>query len=389
MLYTTKRQLPPAGMKTLILCVDRDDDLGNKGGVTTPVVGRRRCVDAALALGLADPEDSDTNALLAAVHLYDQELKGGAQGEQVEVACIAGHRSLGLKADRKLAAELESILAAVRPDGIILVSDGAEDEQIMPILQSHAKIVHVHRSIVKQAPRLEGFYYVITRLLDDEKQAKRFVLPFALVLLLWGVSYLLNLQNYAWGATLAVVGLWLTVHAMQWEEKVGDFFHAMGEGIRSGKLTLLATLAMVVILVAGAVFGLQNVQNHRASDHLVAPAWLSAYHVLLFTQAFLPLMVSALLVRTGGALFDAWVREKRAGAGLWAVVFLLISFGLIGIVAVDSAVDHLEAKPWLQIATLPRMGFLAAGLIVLVCFLIVSRYVRDVVAGPPRPERVR
>ena len=88
-------------MKTLILCVDRDDDLGNKGGVITPAVGRRRCVDAALALGLADPEDSDTNALLAAVNPYDQEPKGGAQGKQVEVDCIAGHPRVGVEADRK------------------------------------------------------------------------------------------------------------------------------------------------------------------------------------------------------------------------------------------------------------------------------------------------
>src|ERR1051325_1328116 len=165
-------------MKSLILCVDRDDDVGGKGGIATPVVGRRRNLEAAMALGLADPEDSDTNALLAAVKLYDQELKAGSPADQVEVATVAGHKSLGLQADRKLARELEEVLGAVRPDEVILVSDGAEDEQILPILNSRAKVTHVHRSIVKQAPRLEGFYYVLTRLLDDEKQAKRFVLPF-------------------------------------------------------------------------------------------------------------------------------------------------------------------------------------------------------------------
>ena len=76
-------------MKTLILCVDRDDDLGKKAGVESPLIGRRRTLDAAVALGLADPEDSDTNALLAAVHLHDQELaRIAGSGDQVEVAAI-------------------------------------------------------------------------------------------------------------------------------------------------------------------------------------------------------------------------------------------------------------------------------------------------------------
>ncbi len=187
-------------MKTLILCVDRDDDLGHKANVETPLVGRRRNVEAATALGIADPEDSDTNAIFAAVNLYDRELRRAQErGHQVEVASIAGHRVVGLKSDRRLAAELDEVLELVRPDEVVLVSDGAEDEQIIPILQGRVPVAHVHRSVVKQAPRLEGFYYVLTRMLDDDKFAKRFVLPFSLVLLVWGAAFFLDILNYAWG----------------------------------------------------------------------------------------------------------------------------------------------------------------------------------------------
>src|ERR1041385_8605555 len=237
-------------MKTLILCVDRDDDLGKKAGIATPIVGRRRALDAAIALGLADPEDSDTNAILAAVHLHDAEQKEMAgTGDQVEIACIGGHPSLGVKADRKLAAELDEVVALVRPDEAILVSDGAEDEQIIPILQSKVRVAHVHRSVAKQAPRLEGFYYVLTRLLDDEKQAKRFVLPFGFILLVWGLAYLFGLQSYAWGATLAIAGFTLIVQAKKWEEKVGRFFGDVGKGLRSGKAALLTTVLSIGILL--------------------------------------------------------------------------------------------------------------------------------------------
>ncbi|HEX2066246.1 MAG TPA: DUF373 family protein, partial [Candidatus Thermoplasmatota archaeon] len=369
-------------MKTLILCVDRDDDLGEKGRVATPVIGRRRNVEAAMALGLADPEDSDTNALFAAVHLYDQELPKLRGSDQVEVATVAGHRKLGLQADRKVAAELQQVLDAVRPDEVILVSDGAEDEQILPLLASRAKVSHVHRSIVKQAPRLEGLYYVITRLLDDEKQAKRFVLPFAIVLLVWGVAYLAGVQAYAWGATLAIMGLWLLVHAMKWEERVGALFHDLGEGIRAGKLSLLANLVMLLLIAAGVLVGLWAERNH-AAPRGVAFSSPQLYRALVFVQAFLPYMVSAFLVRAAGSLFDSWVRGGDASAGAWSAACVLAFIGLSGAAAVDVAVAVLEAQDIARIATPARALQAGAGVAVLLGGLLVGRYLR---APQPRPR---
>ena len=364
-------------MKTLILCVDRDDDLGQKGGVATPVVGRRRTLDAAMALGLADPEDSDTNALLAAVRLYDQELKAaGTSGDQVEVAAITGHPSLGLRADRKLGEELLQVLSASRPDGVILVSDGAEDEQIMPILQSHSKVVHVHRSVVKQAPRLEGFYYVITRILDDDKQAKRFVLPFAIILLIWGLAYLAGKQQYAWGATLAVFGFWLLVHAMKWQRHVGRFMADLKQGALAGKLSLFATLLMLAILGAGAVLAWRALQDHMPlpNSRILDP---TLHDVAVFMQAFIPYLAVAFIVLAAGGLFDAWVREGKAGVGHWTTIFALIAFGLLATVAADAAVHVLEGQPLLKLATVPRMMQLFVGVVVAMGGFLLHRYLRS------------
>ena len=32
--------------KLLVICIDRDDDLGRKTGISTPVVGRNACIEA-------------------------------------------------------------------------------------------------------------------------------------------------------------------------------------------------------------------------------------------------------------------------------------------------------------------------------------------------------
>ncbi|MFO1534798.1 MAG: DUF373 family protein [Thermoplasmatota archaeon] len=368
-------------MKTLILCVDRDDDLGEKGHVATPVVGRRRSVEAALALGLADPEDSDTNALFAAVHLYDGELAKLRGQDQIEVACIAGHKAMGMRADRKLVEELDQVIAAVRPDAIILVSDGAEDEQILPLLQSRAKVAHVHRSVVKQAPRLEGAFYVITRLLDDPKQARRFVLPLGVLVLILALGYLFRAVGYAyavdlaWGSLLAIAAFWLLMHGLKWEARVSALFHDLGEGIRAGKLSLLANLVMLLLIAAGVLVGMLVESGHHAPSG-VAFNHPTLHRSLVFLQAFLPYMVSAFLVRAAGSLFDSWVRGGEASSGAWAAACILIFLGLSGGAVLDMAVDVLEARDINSILTKVRAFQVTAGVVVLMGGLLVGRYLR-------------
>ena len=56
-----------AASRLLVICVDRDDDVGEKTGIQTPVVGRDACIEAAQRLALEDPEDADSNSIFAAI----------------------------------------------------------------------------------------------------------------------------------------------------------------------------------------------------------------------------------------------------------------------------------------------------------------------------------
>src|SRR3989304_7565378 len=83
-------------VKALVLCVDRDDDIGIKTGIKGPLIGRDDNLAAALKLGLADPEDSDVNALLSAISTYDDLVK---QGVDAEVATSCGEVRGGSASD--------------------------------------------------------------------------------------------------------------------------------------------------------------------------------------------------------------------------------------------------------------------------------------------------
>ncbi len=184
-------------MKVLVLAIDRDDDFGKKAGVKGPVIGKGKCIDAALKLSLADPEDSDANVVYAAVKLYD-ELKKSGEFEDVEVALITGHPDVGIKSDIELGRQLDIVLKKFPADGVIPVTDGAEDEQVFPILSSRLPIISSKRVVVKQNETIETTYYVIYKyikeILSDPEASRVFLGIPGLILLLYGIGKLISLS---------------------------------------------------------------------------------------------------------------------------------------------------------------------------------------------------
>src|SRR5947199_10380454 len=102
-------------MKILVLCVDRDDDIGVKTGIKTPLIGRGANLNAATKLGLADPEDSDVNARLSAISTYDGLVR---DGQLAEIASVCGEAHVGRPSDRILPEQLDQVLVQVRPDRV-------------------------------------------------------------------------------------------------------------------------------------------------------------------------------------------------------------------------------------------------------------------------------
>src|SRR5918994_7693231 len=114
--------------RILVLCIDRDDDIGSKRGVKTPIMGRDRCADAGLRLAIEDPEDPDANAIFGAVKEYEKLL---SKGYHSEVALVAGKVNRGIEADEKIGSELSHVLNIYQADAAVIIFDGGEDEGVI------------------------------------------------------------------------------------------------------------------------------------------------------------------------------------------------------------------------------------------------------------------
>jgi putative membrane protein len=207
--------------KILVLSVDRDDDIGSKTKSRGPIVGKDNVLKAATDLGLADPEDSDFNALFQTVKVYDEIKKS----HEAEVAAITGNRNVGIQSDREIDSQLNKILANFKADYVIFVTDGTEDEHVMPIIQSRVPILSVKRVIVKQSEQLESTYYKIKDFIqesaDNPRMARLFFGIPAIVLLLFAAF---GVEGFR--VILAVVGAYFFIRGFRLE---GYVYNAIDE----------------------------------------------------------------------------------------------------------------------------------------------------------------
>ncbi|RLJ00740.1 MAG: hypothetical protein DRP06_01220, partial [Candidatus Aenigmatarchaeota archaeon] len=113
------------GEPILVICVDRDNDIGEKLGVNGPITGRKENLDVAKNLAIKDPGESDANSLFGAIKEYDK-LK--EQGENVYLAAFTGDKNVGTESDVRIVRQLEEVIKKYNIKKAVFVSDGAEDE---------------------------------------------------------------------------------------------------------------------------------------------------------------------------------------------------------------------------------------------------------------------
>jgi putative membrane protein len=211
--------------KTLILCIDGDNDIGIKGKVKTPIIGRQTNLESATALAVSDPEEADANAMFGAVKLYDRMINQYPD-ESFEVATIAGSGRGGVEADRKMVKELGLVLKKYPADGVILVTDGFSDEDLVPIIQSRIPITSIHHVVVKHSERIEETYAIIfryLRMLVEDPYYSRVALGVpGIILVIFGFLIASNQLENAGMVVTFVIGIVFVLKGFGLDERLAE-----------------------------------------------------------------------------------------------------------------------------------------------------------------------
>ena len=274
--------------KVLILCVDRDGDIEVKAGIKTPLLGRRANIDAAVALALKDPEEPDANAMFEAVRQYDRIISEKKSDEIVEVATISGTELGGVKADRKLSAELDNILETFAATEIILVSDGYSDEAVLPIIESrHVPISSVRRIVIKHSESIEETAALFTKYMKLITETPRyarialglpgfFVLIFA-IFWIGGINDMVNTSYY--GVAIAIcIGAFLLFKGFGVDRIAKNSYKWIREYSPPpihAQISNYTIIVGILCLIISVYLGIQNVSDNLEPNAQNFAGWLS------------------------------------------------------------------------------------------------------------------
>lgn len=285
------------GRPTLILCIDRDNDLFEKAKVSGPLIGREKNIEGAVALSLADPEDPDSNAIFYSVKLFDQLRH---EGETVEVATLTGDKKLGYKADKEISAQLDKICQELHPESCILVTDGVADEEVIPVIKSRLKIDSSKIVFIKQAKELEKTYVVILEKLRDPYFARTILgIPAILILLLSVSSYL----GYGLEPIGVIIGIYLMLRIFSIDEMIIDVFRDFRFSFE--RTSWISYIGAFAIFTIGLFVGVQTFQ--KGLDLALSNEKLGA---LIFGNTSWIFYIALLIIMIGKSI-DAILEKKK------------------------------------------------------------------------------
>lgn len=360
-------------LKTVVLCIDRDNDVGEKAGIKGPIIGRKDNLAAAMKLALADPEDTDVNTIFAAVRLFDQMRY---EGRDVEVVTVLGDKSLGIVAGERISHQVDVIVQVLKADSAVIVTDGAEDEYVLPLIQSRLSVTHVERVIVKSLPTGKETVSILRKYMQEERFKIGIIFPVALGLIMYSIFALFGLEAfYIMGVTL-VLGTYLVLVAFN----VGEWAYGVARTIRIGvatsRLSLGGSALAGVILLLGAVLSIQyTLTGSTPFGSPTVPPTDIGQMLVLFALVYAPVMYAALMVRLTFRLLDFRLRRRKHSGGLALRFVGTTAYFLIALGALQAFGSFIGLEQ--SLGLMAAVALIVLGVIAMLVGAVVSRRFKD------------
>ena len=344
--------------RLLVVCVDRDDDIGSKAGVTTPVVGRNACIDAAQRLALEDPEDADSNSIFAAVKTFEDLV---SKGYQAEVAIISGTENKGVQGDEKIVSQVKNIIEKFSANGAVIVSDGEDDESVIPIIQNVLPVVSVKRVVMRVSRSVEYSYAVLGRYLKaiafDSKYSKFFLGVPGILLLIGGIATVIGMTREIFAVLVSILGGAFLIRAFD----VDRAWSHWTKPTPAGFIRIFTLVAGILLILASLTAGLAavNPEITSAKPDNILKLVMDKKTVGLFVSGMLPFLWMGIGCMFGGSLLSSWFKgSMRSITDILRIIALIT---LYPIVSQFTTVMTRDESPFTLIP--PLIGGLAVILI--------------------------
>ena len=291
--------------RLLVICIDRDNDVGEKAGITTPVIGRDACIEAAQRLALEDPEDADSNSIFAAIKTYEDLI---SKGYQVEVITIAGVKNRGVQADEKILLETRKVLEHFSANGAVIVSDGEDDESVIPVIQNVLPVVSVQRVVMKVSRSVEYSYAVfgkyIKMLAYDSKYSKFFLGVPGILLLIGGVATVFGYTAEIFAVLVSILGGAFLIRAFD----IDRAWTSWSKPTPMGFIRMFTMVAGVLLILSSVPSGISTVDSELIeADTQIISKITDKMIIGQFVLGALPILWIGMGAIFAGTLLSNWI----------------------------------------------------------------------------------
>ena len=316
--------------RVLVVCIDRDDDLGKNGGVETPVLGRDQCINAGTWLAIEDPEDADANAIFGAVKIYEELV---TKGYEAEVAVITGAYNRGIEADEKISSELIEVLSKFKAEGVVIVSDGEDDETVIPLIQAIVPVISIQRIIIRHSRTVEYSYAVfgkyVKMLVYDPRYSKFFLGVPGALLICGSFATIFGFTREALAIVLSVLGVAFVIRAFDIDKSLGS----LNRTTPSTFIRIFSTFAGIMIILVGIANGISNIPDGAIpKDASLSEIVTNRVVVGGFVNGSITLIWIGLATIFGGILLSNWF---KGSIRIPSDILRLVVLGLIYIPAIQ------------------------------------------------------
>lgn len=316
--------------RVLVVCIDRDDDLGKNGGVETPVFGRDQCINAGTRLAIEDPEDADANAIFGAVKIYEELV---TKGYEAEVSVITGAYNRGIEADEKISSELIEVLSKFKAEGVVIVSDGEDDETVIPLIQAMVPVISIQRIIIRHSRSVEYSYAVfgkyVKMLMYDPRYSKFFLGVPGALLIASGFATIFGFTREALAIVLSILGVAFVIRAFDIDKSIGS----LNRTTPSTFIRIFSTFAGIMIILVGISNGISDIPDGAIAKDAGASEIITTRAVVGgFVNGSITLIWIGLGTIFGGIFLSNWF---KGSIRILSDILRLVILGLIYIPAIQ------------------------------------------------------
>ncbi len=291
--------------KLLVICIDRDNDVGEKAGIITPVIGRDACIEAAQRLALEDPEDADSNSIFAAIKTYEDLI---SKGYQAEVITVAGVKSRGVHADEKILQETKKVLEKFAANGAVIVSDGEDDESVVPVIQNILPVISVQRVVMKVSRSVEYSYAVFGKYLKmlayDSKYSKFFLGVPGILLLIGGIATVVGYTTEITAVLISILGGSFLIRAFDIDRAWSNW----AKPTPMGFIRIFTMVAGVLLILSSVPAGINAIDvNLLESETEIISIFSNKVIIGEFVSGSLPILWVGLGAIFAGVLLSNWI----------------------------------------------------------------------------------